>query len=68
MDTALRGFTQGPAYAAGMEHDLGTLAPGFLADLLVLDRDLTTISPDEILETRVLGTMIGGVWRHRIFD
>lgn len=68
MDTALRGFTQGPAYAAGLEHDLGMLAPGFLADLVVLDRDLYAVPPDEILETQVLGTMIGGEWKHRLFD
>ncbi len=68
IDTTLRAFTQGPAYAAGMERDLGMLAPGYLADLVVLDRDLTAIPPDEILETRVLGTMVGGVWRFRQFD
>ncbi len=68
MDTTLRAFTQGPAYAAGMEHELGMLAPGFWADLIVLDRDLFTISPDEILDTRIMGTMSGGVWRHRQFD
>ncbi|HEX3053875.1 MAG TPA: amidohydrolase [Aggregatilineaceae bacterium] len=68
MATALRGFTQGPAYAAGLENDLGTLAPGYLADLLVVDRDLFTISPDEILDTQVVGTMIGGEWKHRLFD
>lgn len=68
IDTALRGFTQGPAYAAGREHDLGTLAPGFLADLVVLDRDLYTVPPDELLETQVLGTMIGGEWKYRLFD
>ncbi len=68
METTLRAFTQGPAYAAGWEHDLGMLAPGYLADLIVLDRDLYTISPDEILETRVLGTMVGGEWKHRLFE
>jgi predicted amidohydrolase YtcJ len=68
MDTALRGFTQGPAYAAGMEHDLGMIAPGYLADLVILDRDLYTIPPDEILYTRALGTMIGGEWKYRQFD
>ncbi|WP_119071856.1 amidohydrolase [Aggregatilinea lenta] len=67
MDMTLRGFTQGPAYAAGLEHDLGTLAPGFLADLVVLDRDLYAVPPDEILATQVLGTMVGGAWKHRTF-
>ena len=68
MDTTLRAFTQGPAFAAGMERDLGMLAPGFLADLVILDRDLYTISPDEILQTQILGTMIGGDWKYRVFD
>jgi hypothetical protein len=68
VDTALRGFTQGPAYAAGMEHDLGTLAPGFLADLLVLDRDPYLIAPDDLLAVQVVGTMIDGQWKHRLFD
>jgi predicted amidohydrolase YtcJ len=67
LDTTLRAFTQGPAYAAGLEHDLGMLAPGFLADLIVLDRDLFAIPPDELLEVQVLGTMIGGAWKHRRF-
>jgi len=68
MDTTLRAFTQGPAYAAGMEHDLGMIAPGYLADLVMLDRDLFTIPPDELLETQVLGTMVGGAWKFRQFD
>ncbi|MBZ0286946.1 MAG: amidohydrolase, partial [Anaerolineae bacterium] len=40
VDEAVRGFTLGPAYASGMDNRLGKLAPGFLADLVVLDRDL----------------------------
>ena len=67
METTLRGFTQGPAYAAGLERDLGTLAPGFMADLVVLDHDLFAVLPDEILATQVLGTMVGGDWKHRVF-
>ncbi|MCC7210192.1 MAG: amidohydrolase [Anaerolineae bacterium] len=63
VNEALRGYTQGPAYAAGMEHHLGKLAPRFLADLVVLDRDLMAIPPDDILKARVLGTMTGGTWR-----
>ena len=65
VEEALRGFTIGPAYAAGMENRLGKLAPGYLADLVVLDRDLMTIPPDEILAmaTHVVATMVGGQWR-----
>lgn len=61
---ALRGFTTGPAYAAGQEKTLGKIARGYLADLVVLDRDLTQIPHDEILDVNVLATMVGGQWRH----
>jgi hypothetical protein len=62
---ALRGFTWGPAYAAGLEDRLGTLAPGKLADLVVLGADLFAIAPDEIPQAPIAATMIGGrfVWR-----
>ncbi len=63
MDETLRGYTLGPAYAASMENRLGKLAPGYLADLVVLDRNLYTVPHDEILETRVLGTMVDGQWK-----
>jgi cytosine/adenosine deaminase-related metal-dependent hydrolase len=39
LEEALHGFTTGPAYAAGLEDQLGRLAPGYLADLIVLDQD-----------------------------
>jgi predicted amidohydrolase YtcJ len=64
VDEALRGFTMGPAYAAGMEDRLGKLMPGYLADLVVLDRDLYAIPPSELLDVRVLATMVGGVWQY----
>ena len=63
VDEALRGYTLGPAYAAGMEDRLGKLAPGYLADLVVLDRDLYAIPPGEILDVQVLATMVDGEWR-----
>jgi predicted amidohydrolase YtcJ len=63
VDEALRGYTAGAAYAAGMEDRLGRLAPGYLADLVVLDRDLYAIPPAEILSVQVVATMVGGVWR-----
>ncbi|MEQ8677555.1 MAG: amidohydrolase [Aggregatilineales bacterium] len=63
VEEAVRGFTTGAAYAAGMEDRLGQLAPGFLADLVLLDRDLFSISTDEILDVEVIGTMVDGKWR-----
>jgi len=64
VDEAVRGFTLGPAYAAGLENRLGKLAPGYLADLIVLDRDPYAIPPAELLNVGVLATMVGGVWRY----
>jgi predicted amidohydrolase YtcJ len=57
---AVRGFTWGPAYATGMENQLGSLERGKLADLTILDRDIFAIAPMEVLETRVIGTIVGG--------
>jgi predicted amidohydrolase YtcJ len=45
-----------------MENRQGQLAPGFFADLVVLDEDLFQIDPDEIRHITPLGTMIGGEW------
>lgn len=59
---AINSYTRGAAHAAGMLHKLGTLAPGKLADLVVLDQDILSIDPLAIPATRVLGTMIGGRW------
>ena len=63
VEEALRGFTTGPAYAAGMENRLGELAPGYLADLVVLDRDLLAVPHDEIPDINVVATMVDGQWR-----
>ncbi len=62
---AVHGFTLGAAYASYDEARKGSLAPGKLADLIVLDRDIFTVDPMEIAETKVLATMIDGqfVWR-----
>lgn len=60
MEQAIAAYTTGPAYAEFAERQKGTLAPGMLADFVVLDRDLTAISPAQILGTRVLRTVVGG--------
>ncbi len=65
IEQAVRGYTAGPAYAAGMEDRLGSLTPGKWADLTILDQDIFTIDPMEILNTRVLATLTAGrfAWR-----
>ena len=67
VEEALRGYTLGAAYAGYMEDRLGSLTPGKLADLVVIDRDIYTCEPMEIKDTVVLGTMIGGEWKYRTF-
>ena len=59
---ALSGFTTGAAFAAGMEDRLGRLAPGFYADLIMLEEDLFTRHPDSLLELRPVAVMVGGDW------
>ncbi|MFY9939601.1 MAG: amidohydrolase family protein [Silvibacterium sp.] len=57
---ALYAYTQGSAYAEFTEPWKGRLAPGYVADFVVLDRDLTVVAPPEILRTQVLRTVVGG--------
>jgi predicted amidohydrolase YtcJ len=60
IEQAIAAYTTGSAYAQFAEKDKGTLAPGMLADFVVLDRDLTKVAPPEILKTRVLRTVVAG--------
>jgi predicted amidohydrolase YtcJ len=67
LEDALRAFTSGPAYAAGLEDRLGRLAPGYLADLIVLERDPFKVPQEEIPALQPIGTMIDGEWVWRDF-
>lgn len=57
---AIYAYTQASAFAEFREARKGRLEPGFLADFVVLDRDLLAATPSEILTTRVLRTVVGG--------
>jgi predicted amidohydrolase YtcJ len=59
---AVWAYTQAAADAVGLSDRRGSLTPGKLADLVVVDRDLFTCPPDEIARAQVVGTMIGGRW------
>ena len=60
VEEALRAYTVGGAYASFDESRKGTLAAGKLADLVVIDRDLFNIPPEEIRNAKVVTTVVGG--------
>jgi predicted amidohydrolase YtcJ len=60
IEQAIAAYTSGSAYADFAEKEKGLLQPGMLADFVVLDRDLTKVSPHDILDTHVLRTVVGG--------
>jgi predicted amidohydrolase YtcJ len=64
LDEALRATTVNAAWLARDEHRRGKLVPGFLADLVVLDRDPFELEPEELPAVEVVATMVGGRWVH----
>ncbi|MFD8207873.1 amidohydrolase [Streptomyces sp. NPDC059695] len=65
LGTALAAYTAGTAHVNGLD-DTGSLRPGHLADLVVLDRDILTGPPEEIAEARVERTYVGGRLVHAV--
>jgi len=57
---AIRVYTWNGAYLAGDEDRLGSIEPGKLADMIVLDRDVLTVPHEEIKEIKVLKTIVDG--------
>jgi predicted amidohydrolase YtcJ len=53
-----------PAWLARDEQRRGRLLPGYLADLVVLDRDPVACPPEELAAVQVVATMVGGRWVH----
>jgi hypothetical protein len=60
LDQAIAAYTTGAAFAEFADSEKGRLAPGFMADFVVLDRDITDIPAAQILQTKVLRTVVGG--------
>ena len=59
-EQAIRFYTLNNAHILRREKELGSLEPGKLADFIVLDRDILTCPVDDVKETRVLSTYVGG--------
>lgn len=60
LEAALAAYTAGAAWAARQEGALGRLAPGQLADVAVLDADLTALPPEALPDVRCVLTLLGG--------
>ena len=59
-EQAVVAYTTSSAYAEFQEKQKGKLAPGMLADFIVLDTDITAAPPQKALQTKVLRTVVGG--------
>jgi predicted amidohydrolase YtcJ len=60
VEKAIELYTFESAYAEFMEGRKGMLKPGYLADLVIMEKDLLTIPSSEIMKTRVDATIVGG--------
>jgi hypothetical protein len=68
IDEAVQGYTTHAAAACWRGHFTGRLAPGFSADLIVLDRDIFACDPHAVAETQVLLTLFKGRAVHAAGD
>jgi predicted amidohydrolase YtcJ len=64
LEQALLATCVSPAWLSGDERRRGKLLPGYLADLVVLDRDPFELEADALPDVRVVATMVGGRWVH----
>jgi len=60
VDETVRAFTWGSAYAEFQDGSKGTLAPGMVADFVVLSDDIFTIDPVRIRDAKVVITVVDG--------
>jgi predicted amidohydrolase YtcJ len=64
VEESVRAYTMGSAYAEFQEHEKGSIAPGKLADMVLLSDDIFSIDPVKIRDVKVLKTIVGGkvIW------
>jgi predicted amidohydrolase YtcJ len=61
-------YTRNSAQAMNLLHSIGSLAPGKRADLILIDRDVLTVSPEQMRDAKILWTMVGGKTVYRSTD
>ena len=59
-ETMFYAYTRNAARAIGLEQQIGSLAPGKQADLIVLDRDVFQVPQEQLAQTQVLKTYFAG--------
>jgi predicted amidohydrolase YtcJ len=64
-EAMLYAYTRNSARALNQQDRIGSLAPGMQADLVLVDRDVLTVTPEELQDTKVLWTRFGGVTVYR---
>lgn len=64
-EAMLYAYTRNSARAMNQQDQIGSIAPGLQADLVLVDRDVVTVSAEELRDTNVLWTMVGGVTVYR---
>jgi len=60
LDNAIKMHTLNAAYAASEEKEKGSIAPGKLADIVILETDIASVKPEEIKDIRVETVILGG--------
>ena len=65
-DEALAMYLTGGAFVLNREDSIGRLAPGTHADMVVLDADPRTVTPDDLMTVEPRATMMGGRWVHDV--
>jgi len=65
IEEAIKGYTIWAAYAAFQEEILGSIEVGKYADFTILDKDILTIDPLDILSTKPIYTIVGGQLKYQ---